>query len=793
MSTLPFDRLAQDLRSAVRGLRRFPVATGVAILSLAAGIGATTVTLMVRDILFHRFPPAYAEPSQLSRVQVGRPDRPIMPLGNAVPAPLYAIWRDTLGDGIAAATQSRGVRDIRAGDRTEAASVRAVSANLFATLGVPLAMGEAPSAAVRDRSGAAPAVLSHRIWRRLFDADPNVLGRVVWIDEQPHTIVGVLPQPFWFSEMGAPIWTALNERTLAADETLEVVVRRPHGTTPAMLDAQLQSGLSQYARQRPAAERDLRLRVSGMEGTPIGHQVAFVLPYVLGTAVLLTLLIACANVAILLIAQWTTREREIAIRASIGASRGRLIRTLLTESVLIAVSAAALGVCMTLMLRAVVLRNAGGGNDDMFFDLSIDPRLFVQVAAVAVMTGILAGIAPAVYETRQLHTNPLRTIASSDRVRQRWRHALVVLEITITVALLVVTAAMIDGYLRARSAQVGYATAPLMSARLDNPSGVPTAAVLDLVTNIPGVAAAALATTVPYAAIGTRERVSSDANGSNAVTAERGAISPTFFTALGVPLRMGRTFTSDDGSRTIIVNEALARRLLPGNDPLGRRIWIGANEYDVIGVVANYSNDLLRPREAEPKVFVPLDALKGPARLHLLIRAESDPAPLTQTVRREIRDASSGTVVASAFTVDQIIRVMGQELLVGTAPLFPLIVIGMLLTTAGIYGTLAFAIARRSRELAIRAAMGATGRDLVRLVSRQSVYLVASGASLGIGLTYGLARLVRASGGAGSIFDPTASAFVAPLVAIVAIGIVATWIPSRRARRIDPAVLLRTP
>ena len=792
MSTLPFDRLAQDLRAAVRSLRRFPIATVVAILSLAAGIGATTVTLMVRDILFYRYPPAYAEPSQLSRVQVGRPDRPIMALGNAVPAPLYAIWRDTLGDGIAAAAQSRGVRDIRAGDRTEAASVRAVSPNLFATLGVSLVMGEAPSAAVRDRSGAPPAVLSHRIWRRLFDADPTVLGRVVWIDEQPHTIVGVLPQRFWFSEMGAPIWTALDERTLAADDTLDVVVRRPPETTPAMLDAQLQSGLSQYARQRPAAERDLRLRVSGMEGTPIGHQVALILPYVLGTAVLLTLLIACANVAILLIAQWTTREHEIAIRASIGASRGRLIRTLLTESVLIAVSAAALGVCMTLILRTVVLRHAGGGDDDMFLDLSIDPLLFVQVAAVAVVTGILAGIAPAVYETRQLHTNPLRTIASSDRVRQRWRHALVVLEITITVALLVVTTAMIAGYLRARSAQVGYATAPLMSARLDNPSGVPTAAVLDLVTNIPGVAAAALATTVPYATIGTRERVSSDVNGSNAVTAERGAISPTFFTALGVPLRMGRTFTSDDGSRAIIVNETLARRLLPGNDPLGRRIWIGANEYDVIGIVADYSNDLLRPREAEPKVFVPLDERKGPARLHLLIRADSDPAPLTQTVRREIRDASTGTVVASAFTVDQIIRVMGQELLVGTAPLFPLIVIGMLLTTAGIYGTLAFAIARRSRELAIRAAMGASGRDLVRLISRQTVFLVASGASLGIGLTYGLARLVRASGGAGSVFDPTASAFVAPLIAIVAIGVVATWVPSRRARRIDPAVLLRT-
>ncbi len=210
------------------------------------------------------------------------------------------------------------------------------------------------------------------------------------------------------------------------------------------------------ARLRPAGERDVRLLVSGIEGTPIGRQVALFLPYLLGTSVLLTLLIACANVAILLIAQWTTREHEIAIRASIGASRGRIVRALLTESVLIALCASVLGVCVTLILRTWVLRSAGGAADDMFFDLSLDGRLFLQAAGVAFITGVLAGIAPALYETRRLHGNPMRTIATSDRVRQRWRHSLVVLEITITVALLVETAAMIDGYLRARSAQMGY-------------------------------------------------------------------------------------------------------------------------------------------------------------------------------------------------------------------------------------------------------------------------------------------------------------------------------------------------
>ena len=418
--------------------------------------------------------------------------------------------------------------------------------------------------------------------------------------------------------------------------------------------------------------------------------MALILPYILGTSVLLTLLIACANVAILLIAQWTTREHEIAIRASIGASRGRIVRTLLTESVLIATAAAMLGVCVTLVLRAWVLRSGGGASDDMFFNLAIDARVFLQAAGIALVTGILTGIAPALYETQRLHGNPMRAIAASDRVRQRWRHALVVLEITITVALLVETAAMIDGYLRARSAQLGYATAPLMSARLDNAAGVPAADTLDLVTHIPGVASAALSTTVPYATIGPQQRVGTDADLSNAVTAERAAITPTYFTTLGVPMRTGRPFLDEDldAPRTAIVNEALARRLSLGSDPIGRRIWIGQNVHDVIGVVADYSTNVLRPRESESKVFVPMPRTKGPARVHLLVRAEGDPAPLTQTIRREVRDAPTGTIVASAYTVDQILGVMGQELLLGTAPLFPLIVIGILLTTAGIYGTL---------------------------------------------------------------------------------------------------------
>jgi len=221
-------------------------------------------------------------------------------------------------------------------------------------------------------------------------------------------------------------------------------------------------------------------------------------------------------------------------------------------------------------------------------------------------------------------------------------------------------------------------------------------------------------------------------------------------------------------------------------------VVIGGTDYDIVGVAGDYATDPLQQRHIAFKLFVPLP-LDGAAtkRIQILVRAAADPAPLVKSLRQEVRDASTGNNVVNIFTYDQITQVMGEELLVGTAPLVPLIVIGMLLTTAGIYGVLAFAIARRSRELAVRVAIGATGRDLVRLVSAHSLRLVLLGTACGIGLTFALSRVVRASGGAGGIYDPDWPAFAVPVLIVAVIGALATWIPSRRALKINPAVVLR--
>ena len=790
------DQLRQDVRVAARSITKYPVAAIVAVASLAFGIGAMTTTLLVRDVIFRKPPRLYQRPSELSLLLVARPDRPgVYPFESTVPGSVYNAWRATSPPGTAIAAATPGcVREVRIADRTENVRVRTASPDLFALLGVGPAVGRTFSDAAALPNAARPAVLSRRIWLGLFQDSPDAIGSTIWIDGEAHTIVGVMPEDFWFAEMNATIWVPFDAARLTHDDLVLAVARRPPDVSAASLAAALQPAVDADAAQRPESERQRRVVTRAVAGTPLGASMAVLLPYVLGASVALTLLIACANVAMLMIAQWTAREHEIAIRASLGASRGRIVRALLTEAVLLAAAGGALGIAATFALRGIVVYRTGVSLS--LFDLSIDPALYVQSALITLAAGIAAGLLPALYETRRLHANPLKLLAASDRVRQRWRHALVVVEISVTIALLVETGGMINGYQRSLAADMGFDRRPLLAAQVENPRGLHLAAMLDVVMRIPGVSAAAAASGVPFMGSGSKQRLSADAAAGGVVAVDRIAATPGLFSTLGVPLVTGRDFTSADSatSGVAIVNEALAKLLFPAGNAVGSvvRFEGGGDPVAVVGVAGDYSTSQFEPRHTAPRLFVPLpldDA--ATKRVQVVIRAAADPAPLVPALRREIRGRLAGAVVAGAFTYDQVARVGAQEILVGTAPLVPLIAIGMLLTTAGIYGVLAFAIARRSRELAVRVAIGATGRDLVRLVTAHSLRLVVLGTALAIGITFALSRIVRATGGAGGVYDPDWPSFVVPVAIVAVIGAAATWIPSRRALRINPAVVLR--
>ena len=752
------------------------------MISLAFGIGATTATITVRDVLFRKAPPLYQDPVQLSRVQIGSLERPLRP-DSGVPGQLFQEWRDaTLSATLAAASPTR-VSEYRTTNRADTLRVRASTEDFFSVLGVNAALGTAtltPSS----------VVLSDRVWHTVFDGRGDVVGQPIWMDDEPYIVAGVMPDRFWFSSTDSAVWTLLRPETAAAEARLDVVARRARDVTPTMLSAQLQSGVRAYATTL-SGDCELRLAVSGIEGTPIGRAVSIALPWLLAVAVLLTLIIACANVAILVMAQWTIREHEIAIRASLGASRGRIVRALLAESIVIAVMGGTLGVAVTLGLIRIVATHAGG--DARFFDFTIEPHVLVQALVITVLTGVVSGVGPAWLETRRLHANPMRTLATSDRARQRWRHALVVMEIAVTVALLVVSGGMLGSYQRQLTRNLGFNPHPLVALRVENAGGVAVSRINEAVGQLPGVAAVSAASSVPYLRSGPLVPVSINAAGDRAVRAERVSIGPSFFAALDVPMRAGRAFTAADTplTQTAIVNELLAARLFPGQLSVGQQIWLHGTAYEIVGTVAQYVNVALQTTDLDPKVYLPMGSDDQATQQAFVIRTTTDPSGVARALRDAVARAAAGNRVGNLFTLDEVIAVAGQEILVGTAPLAPLVATGLLLTVAGVYGVLAFTVARRSKELALRIAIGAGPHDIVRLVTGQSLRLVTLGLAVGIGLTFALSRIVRASGGGGSVLDPRWPAFAMPIIIIGVIGVAATFVPSRRALRVNPAELLR--
>lgn len=784
------DHLKQDIRTALRGIRRYPIACLIAVISLGAGTGATTITLVMRNAIFLAPPPLYQDPEALSYV---RSPTPQVPRG-FVPVNLFRLWLDdpAIGDGFAAMSAPRQ-QNLRVGEQVVSRPVRAVTPNLFSVLGVP------PVAGVSfddwKSTGESPVMLSYGVWRALFQERADAIGQSILLDDRAYTVIGVMPPRFWYSSMQSGVWTRLDTPTVPAAAMLDVVVRRPAGMSEAAMLERMRAGTEAFAAQLPAGERQVRVITLPMRGTPIGNDVGPMVVILLTSAVLLTLLIACTNVAVLMMAQWTSREHEIAIRASLGGSRLRIVRSLLTESMMIAMAGGSLGIAVTYALRGLAIRNLPTAD---LHSVTIDWVILGQAAFVTIAAGLLTGIAPAFYETRRLHVNPLNAMRGSDRVRQRWRHALVVFEIATTVALLVSAGAMLASYSKSLHDSPGFETASLLSSRVDQVNGIKPEPILERIRSIRGVASAEVALTVPYIAIGATQRVSSDPSGSTPISVRGGAVGPSYFGTLGVPMRAGRIFDQRDsqaGEPVAIVNDILVGQLWPSaaggavSVALGRQVFIEGRPHTVIGVVTGYAMTAIQP--VRPSVFTPFAQLADiPHRAEFIVRATGDAAPLTQIIRREVDAMGGGVVVAGVNTVEQIKTIIGQELIAGTFPLFPLIATGMLLTAAGIYGVLAFAVSRRATELAVRVAIGATTRDLLKLVALHSIGMLGLGTGIGVALTFALTRMSQGHGG---VFDsPGWQAFVVPVLMICVVGAIATLIPMRRALKINPSSLLRS-
>jgi putative ABC transport system permease protein len=808
------DEMFQDLRYGVRMLFKNPGFTFVAVLTLALGIGANTAIFsLVKAVLLRPLP--YHDPDRLAMLWTDDPKRNIHEEGTSYPN--FQDWRSQNQLFTDMAICSRGIPAfLTGGDEPERVMRDYVSANIFPLLGVTPALGRTISPDDEQR-GARVVVLSHGLWQRRFGGSPDAISKTLEIDGQTSQVIGVMPANFYFPTKDTQLWEPVTaggfwelvhaERFL---DTWRVVGRLKPQATFDQAQAEMNAIGQRLAQTYPVTNDNFA--GFGVNVVPLtvqftGKNLRLALWILLG-AVVFVLLIACANVANLLLARGAAREREFAVRAALGARRGRLIRQLLTESAILALVSGLLGLGLAeLGVRALV---AFAPPDTPRLDeVTIDPGVLGFTACVSLLTGLLFGLAPAWKAAR---SNPNKALkeggrGSSGGLRLRQtRGLLVVMECALAVALLTSAGLMIRSFMRLQSVDPGFKPEGLLMARVSLPlspdrTEAQTAAffpqVIDRVAALPGVQAAGtiqdlLMRMNPDQTI-TVEGRSADGAGQGADELTVGIIGHDLFQALSVPLLKGRFFTRQESldSRVVIINETLARRFFPGEDPIGKRIkfggpypLLGTDWLEIVGMVGDLRRQRLE-KQAVSEVYGPGDS----SIMDLLVRVDADPLTLVGALRREIRSVEPTAAVYGMTTGEHLVEQLsaGRRFQTGLLALFASI--ALVMAAMGIYGTMHYAAAQRTHEIGIRLALGARSAEVLRLIIGQGMKLTLLGLAIGLLGSFALSRVMSQLLFGVSATDPATFAGVA--FVLTAAALLACYLPARRATKIDPLTSLR--
>ena len=823
------DTFIKDVRYAFRTLGRAPVLTGLAILCLALGIGANaTMFSVVHSTLVQPLP--FRDPDRLVDLWSMR-----RAAGGGRSTTLYRDFLDWQRQATAfealVAVQDRSLT-LTGGADPERVAGAAVSAGLFRMLGVVPALGREIDA-TDDRPGAGPVVLlTDQLWRRRYQADPAIVGRAIGINGRPHTVVGVLPADvnFPFLQMA---YVAL--APLAHDA--------PRGARDLQLFGRLRAGATiERARDELGAVTD-RLAAAYAENKGWGAHVRPLRDYfapdevkvatlaALG-AVTLVLLIACANVANLLLARATSRAREMSLRSALGASRGRLARQLLTEALVLGLVSVPLGVVLTEVGIALLMAGVPADDVPYLIRFSVDRTTLFYTVAVAALSSVLFGLAPAWQVSKTNLGAAMREggRTGSGGARARARNALVVGEVAIALVLLVGAALFMRSFLKLQGANAGFETAPLTTMRVYLPGnayaepGTKARRLEDILARmerVPGVRAAAASNLIPLDGGGDRGPVVVDGAPVEPGQERRvlhAGVTRRFFETLNVPLLRGRGFTASDeeqGSTVALVNvsfvrrvmaasdaagtDALGKRLLSASDlgrldAVGRRIRLldleGAPWLTIVGVVPDFlTTEMDEATEAPPAVFVAYRLQETP-NTGIIVHAAGDPAALTGALRAAVRDADAGLPVFAVATMDEVRRkgFWAFELFSWMFGIFG--GLALVLGSAGVYGVLSYAVSQRTQELGIRIALGASTRDVLTLTVGHGLRLVAVGVVVGVVGAAALTRLIGTLLYDVTPTDPISFAAVTGLLG--GVGLLASYLPARRAMRIDPVTALRS-
>ena len=793
----------QDVQYALRMLRKNPGFTAVAILSLALGLGANTAIFSVVNAVLLR-PLPYPQASRLYWVAISFPSFH----GEMMTGPDYVDWsrQNHTFSGMAAYYKTSCI--VTGGGAAENIHCGFATQNLLPVLRVGPALGRGFLPAEDKPGGPKVAILGYGLWQRRFGGDRGVAGKSITIDGQIRTVVGVMPRGFRFPE-GALVDVLVPEQLDAAEQLLRqrmlifhAVGRLKPGVSASEARADLDVLLSRTKKRFPMFYRkDNQVRLEPLQEHEV-RNVRLTLLVLLG-AVGCLLLIACANVANLLLARGAARQREIAVRAAIGASRGRLVRQLLTEAALLGIIGGTAGLALAGIAIKAFVRFAPDSLPRVD-RVSIDGHVLLFTFAISLITGLLFGLAPAIHAGRSGLNESLKAGAGRGYITSglRLRGGLVVAELALSLTILTGAALLIQSLSRLENVRLGFDPGHLLTTPISIDSHSAGTGfwrdVLNSVGRIPGVQSLGLAGGLPP----TDWYMSQLFSRSDRPPFERGhrgdsvvvrPVSAGYFRAMGIPLRQGRLFEENDrqGAPLVtIVNETLAHRYFANEKPIGMRI-LGETDHDwrtIVGVVADAKNRGLESG-IEPEAYEPYSQIGAIRSMSLIVRTPVKPDYLIPLVRDQIR-AIDRNIPLTFQTMDGNLSALVSRPRFNTVLFSIFAALALLLAAIGTYGVLAYSVAQRTQEIGIRMALGASTSTVLRLVVGKALALTAAGIVTGLAAAYLLTRYLSSLLFEIKPDDPLTFAMVSLLLAAIALA--ASWIPARRAVRVDPAVALRS-
>jgi macrolide transport system ATP-binding/permease protein len=808
--------LIADVRYSFRSLIKSPGLTLAAILSLGLGIGAnTTIFTWVQAVLFRPIPLA-AEPSTIRIAAMENREGQ----SRSWSYPNFVDFRDR-AKLIDIVGQDDQTFSIAVDDTAERAWGALVSGNYFDVMGIRPAAGRFFTAQDDVTPGGHPvAVLSYANWQRRFAGDPSVIGKQITINNTPITIIGVAPEGFIGSFLGvsSAAWVpmAMQKEMMGGDRMnqrgngwFQAIVRLKPGVSAEQAQAEASSIMAQLEQEYREFNDGRRLRIVQTWEAPFGAGTVLApLLGVLSILVALVLVIACANVANLLLSKAVSRRREVAVRLSLGASRARLIRQLLTESFMLAAFAGITGVVMAYWTMDVIMAFVPPVDMPIDLGLRMDGNTLLFALIVSMLTGLVFGLVPALQASSNQTINALKEegrSGSGGRVTGRLRSALVVAQVAVCLVLLVAATLFLRSFIAAQSLSPGFDASHVATASMDMfPSGYTgerhrdfQRRAIEAVSAIPGIQSAAFGSRLPLG-FGGNSSTSVGVDGyvpreNEEIVITYTTVGAKYFATMGIPIRQGREYNDTDtleSPRTLVINESMAKRYWPEGNALGGRIRLGQNVAEVIGIVADSKYSSINERPL-PQLFFPMSRSET-SSLRLFAKASGDPAPLVAEIRNAIRGIDPALPVYDARTLNEHMQIAVFAQRMAADLLGAMGVLALLLAAIGLYGVMAYAVSQRTQEMGIRLALGASPGSLLNMIVGQGMKLTT------IGLVIGLAVALGAFGSIGAVrtllpgispLDPIT--FIAVPIVLGLIALLASWIPGRRAGKVDPLVALR--